>query len=310
MSITSCTCNNPQFGNLNRPNCVVEMKAIAFPIIVPRFKADGTRNTIDLTSLTLGQDIKDLLAASLDAQSRIYPFPRCENVTFERTDTAEEVAPSGRKYVLEGVGGVRSFNFELWAKDAVHQILRELKKFGCSDLDFYLVDIAGNLWGILDSPTSTEMRGYEMATETFNAFKEYATDTTVQKIMASWDLDNAEAEECSYAITPEELGYKATTLKGNISAAQTLTALTATELQSVVFTGFGSAPARDAVTGLLTGNFTVFNETTVLSLAVVAVETVEGTYTLTIAAQTASDVLRVDIDAAGYDTASATVAAL
>jgi hypothetical protein len=288
------------------------MKALAFPIIVPRFKADGSRNTIDLSSPTLGADIQALLTTATDAQERFYPFPRVENATFDRTDTVYETAPSTRKYKIDGVGGVRTFNFELWAKDAVHQILRELQVLGCSEVDFYLVDITGNLWGIKDSIDSNIIRGYEMATETFDAFKMYATDTTVQKIMTSWDLDNAEAEENSYAITAEELGYKATSLKGNISGYQTLTAVLATELQSIVFDGFGSAADRGDIIGLLLANFTVYNETAAASVTPSGVvETSAGTYTITIPAQTTADILRVEvINAAGYDVAPATVAAL
>ena len=78
-----CSCDNPAFANLGRPNCVIEMKAVAFPIIVPRFKADGTRNTIDLTSATLGADIKALIQTSTALMERLYPFPRMENITFE-----------------------------------------------------------------------------------------------------------------------------------------------------------------------------------------------------------------------------------
>ena len=181
-----CSCGNPSMPNLGRPDCVIEMKALAFPIIVPRYKADGTtRNSLDLTSPTLGADIKALIQTSTALLERIYPFPRCENITFERTETVYETAPSTRKYKIAGVGGVRTFKFETWGKDAVHQILRELKKIGCSDVDFYLADVGGSLWGIKDNELDTVMRGYEMATETYDSFKEYATDITTQKAMIS-----------------------------------------------------------------------------------------------------------------------------
>ena len=95
MSEIICSCGDPTFGNLGRPNCVVEMKAIAFPIIVPRYKNDGTtRNSIDVTSLTMGADILALLSASIPSTDRIYPFPRCENVNpNNRTETVFETAP-------------------------------------------------------------------------------------------------------------------------------------------------------------------------------------------------------------------------
>lgn len=311
MSIQSCSCTAPAFGNLGRPNCVIEMKAIAFPIIVPRFKADGTRNTIDLSSPTLGADIQALIPATVDAQSRIYPFPRCENITFERSDTVYETAPSTRKYKIDGVGGVRTFNFELWAKDAVHTMQRELNKYGCSDVDFYLVDVAGSLWGIKDNLDDTIIRGYEMATETFDSFKEYASDTSVGKIMFSWDMDNGEVEACSFAITSGELGYKATTLTANISGFQTVTPVSNTTFTDVVYTGFGSAGDRDDITGLVDTDFAVANIDTPAAVAVVsAVEAPDGTYLVTTAAQTAGETHSVTITIAGYDVEVATFVAI
>ena len=48
MSTGICSCGSPSFGNTGRPNCVIEQKVLAFPVIAPRFKKDGSRNTIDL----------------------------------------------------------------------------------------------------------------------------------------------------------------------------------------------------------------------------------------------------------------------
>lgn len=314
MSSIICSCGNPTMPNLGRPDCVIEMKALAFPIIVPRYKADGvTRNSIDLTSATLGADIKALILSSTALLSRIYPFPRCENITFERTETVYETAPSTRKYKINGVGGVRTFKFETWGKDAVHQILRELKKIGCSDVDFYLTDVGGSLWGIKDKETDTIIRGYEMATETYDSFKEYATDTTTQKAMISWDLNNNECEENSYAITAEELGYSANSLRANISGTQVVTPLTNTTLTSEVITGFGTAGARDHIIGLLTANFTVENTDVPAGDIIIPtiVENPDGTYTITTSAMTAGEAYKVTvINAAGYDVANGTFTAV
>ena len=308
-----CSCGNPSMPNLGRPDCVIEMKALAFPVIVPRYKADGTtRNSLDLTSPTLGADIKALIQTSTALLERIYPFPRCENITFERTETVYETAPSTRKYKIAGVGGVRTFKFETWGKDAVHQILRELKKIGCTDVDFYLADVGGSLWGIKDNELDTVMRGYEMATETYDAFKEYATDTTTQKTMVSWDLNNAECEENSYAITSEELGYSATTLRGNVSGMQIVTPLTNTTLTSEVVDGFGSAGVRDHIVGLVQANFTVENVDVPAGDTVLTVnENPDGTYTITTSAQTVGENYKVTvINASGYDVADGKFVAL
>lgn len=311
MSVNICSCETPAFGNLGRPNCVIEQKTMAFPIVVPRFKADGTRNTIDLSSPTLGDDIKALISASTPADARMYPFPRVEGATWERTDTVYETAPSNRKFKIAGVGGVYSLSFEFWGKDAVYQIMREVQKFGCSELDFYYVDVAGNLWGIKDNANDTLLRGYEMSTETFDSFVQFATDTTVQKGMVSWDIENTEVIENSYAVLVDELGYKASSLLPNQGAMQTLSSISATEIEAKVYTGFGSAGNRDEVEGLLLANFTLYNETSAAPVvASGVVESSAGVYTITIPVQTTADVIRVEVLAAGYDVANATVIAL
>lgn len=310
MGQTICSCANPAFPVLGRPDCVLEMRAIAFPIIVPRFKADGvTRNTIDLTSPTLGADIQALIATSTALLERIYPFPRCENVSFERTETVYETAPSTRKYKIPNVGGVRSFMFETWGKDAVHEILRQLKKIGCSDVDFFLVDVSGSFWGILDNPTDTDMRGYEMATETFDAFKEYATDTTTQKLMISWDLDNAECEENSYGLSSEVLGYSATTLRPLTPAYIKLVELDATTVQFNVIEPDGSAIGSPVVGLVASGATFAVNSDIDGAVALIppVVETSDGVYSFPHADLdiTAGAIVTGEITgASGYDIAN------
>lgn len=314
MSGIVCNCANPEFGNSGLPGCSVEQKAMAFPIIVPRNGSNGQRNTIDVTSPTLGQDILDKLNAA-DPRDRIYPLPRVENATFPRTDTAFEEAPSNRKYRLDGVGGVRTWMFELWAKAAVAGMHRELKKYGCVDLDALYVDIAGSIFGVKDSPTDTVLRGYELATETFDVFAEYATDTTVRKLMISWDLDTLECEENTYGITADELGYKATTLKGLLTANQTLTEPSDGVVNQVVRTTYGTAVTLDPVVGLDVSGATLslYNVTQDTAMTAptgwAAVAGSDGEYTfnyLTAEAAT-NDVIRVAVDGApGYDVIDAT----
>lgn len=304
MAIFSCDCTNPAFGNLGRPNCVIEMRVMAFPILVPRFKANGDRNTIDVTSATLGQDIQDLIDASVttSAQERIYPFPRVEEPTWERTETVYDTASSTRKFKVFGVGGVYTLAFQLWGKDAVNAIIRELKKFGCSDVDLYIATVDGNFWGIKDDKTDTIIRGVELNTETYDVFKTFATSTTVEKTMVQVDLENTECVEDFYAITSEEMinsgGVKSTSLRANLAGCQTLSAIDTTHTQSVVFSSFGTAGVRDSIEELLAANFTLFNITTQLAVPVLGVvETTPGTYSIEYADVnvTPGDDLRVTI---------------
>ena len=257
MSVISCDCTSPSFPILGRPNCVVEMQAIAFPIFVPRFKADGTRNTIDVTSGTIGANLLALIQTTTADLERWYPSPKMENITFERTDTVYETAPSTKKYKIDGVGGVYTFKGELWAKEAIHSLLRELEAVGCSDIDVFFATVDGNIWGIKDNETDTVMRGYELATETFDAFKTFAMDTSTQKIMVSFDFENTEAMSASYVVTQTELGYNSKTLRALIPAYQVVTSASVTNLVSTIYTKANTANPGGVVKGLLAAAFTV-----------------------------------------------------
>ena len=307
MATGICSCELPTFPSMGRPNCVIEMRTMAFPIIVPRFKADGvTRNELDPTSATIGTEIKALLLASVDAEARIYPFPRVEEPTFERSDSVMEEAPSGRKFRIFGQGGIYTLNFKTYAKDAVAPLLAQAERLGCSDFDFFYVSVDGNLWGQL---VNGKLRGYEADSSSYDAFKEFATDATVEKLNVMWDLDQDLALGSSYAITEEELGYKATTLSANIHASQTLTASTATSLICKVNDGFGAAGVTSNVTGLLSGDFTLTNAGVTVAATATENPAGSGTYELTIVSQ-GGDVVKLSILKAGYEIDDATVTSI
>jgi len=318
MSSGICSCETPTFGNLARPNCVISQKALAFPVMIPRFKADGTRNSIDLAAdpltflnpagvagdyATLGAYIKAKIEdSSFASEDRFYPMPKVVGATFERTEQLFETAPSTIKYKIDGVGGVRTWKMQLWAKDAVFAIFRELKKFGCSDLDVFYIDLAGAIWGIKDDANTSVIRGYEMSTNTFDVFKDYASDTTVEKLNISFDLDNAECEENSYAITSEELGYKATTLRGLIAASVAVDNPDLSTVVATVSSAYGSAKTSVKVVGLLDSAFIVKDATGTILPHTGTVENPNGTYTIAMtSALTVTDTYTVSVLATTYD---------
>lgn len=298
MASSNCECGDGKLGNLGRPKCVTEMGTIAFPIFWPRYDSTGQRNTINLSSPTLGEDILDMLQVT-STTFRMYPVPKVENVTTERSETLYETFPSGRKVRIDGVGGIRTFAMELIGKDAVNGILRELMKYGCTDIDFGLVDVNGNLWLHKDDELSTEATGWRMDTETFDAFKVYATDTTKNKIMLSFDLARFEKEENGYVVTSNELGYPATDLSGLVAGTQTATPLTTTTIQVKAYDNYGSAVLNNPATGL--GPYIKIYNDGLLLTGVIISETSDGVYSLTITAQTAGDPGTVDILAPGYE---------
>lgn len=301
MATGICSCESPTFPSMGRPNCVIEMRTMAFPIIFPRYQADGvTRNEIDPTSATVGATINTLISASTDAESRLYPFPRVEEPTFERSDSVTEEAPSGRKYNIYGQGGVYTLNFKTYSKDAVAPLLAQAERLGCSDFDFYYVSVDGNIWGQL---VNGKLRGFEADASSYDTFMEFATDATVQKLNVTWDLDQDVALGSAYAITAEELGYKATTLTGLINATQTLANPSDDVVTDLVYDGFGSAGTTSNVTGLVTSDFTITTSGAgTPAFAVTEPTAGSGNYTITFTGGiVANETLTIKIAKAGYN---------
>lgn len=279
MSTTSCTCTAPKFPSLGRPACTIRKKKVAFPIMFPRYDEAGVRNTIDATSPTLGADILALVAAGTAALGRLYPFPTMEEIKFDRTATAYKTMASGKKFKLDGEGGIRTFSGMLAGDDGIEPIARQLQSVGCSDFDILEVTVDGNIWGVMDDVTSGLVRGYAVEKETFDAFITRAIDGDINNVSISWDLENDIDTINSYAITAEELGYSATTLRPLIGAVCTATEATSTTIIASVATDFGPASAQPLLLGLVTANFVV--KVGAVTVAATAVETTAGVYTLT-----------------------------
>jgi hypothetical protein len=325
MSGISCDCNDPSFGHVGRTNCVVTQKALAFPTFSPKIGSTGERNFLPAnaagivlfnaqysqTFTTLAECIDYRLAATTPALDMLYPILKVENATFERTETAYETAPSGRKIKLDGVGGIRTWAMELWGDDAAFGVARAVNKFGCSDLDVYYVDVTGNNWGIKDDVSDDIVRGYEMSTETFDNFMSYSTDTTSQKITLSWDLDAYECEQNAWAITSEEYGQKFTNIEPLIQGyslldvtASTLVAAAAITIVVDLNTSFGSAGNRTVITGLLSADFILLDSTGSTEIAAgtwdSVTESPDGTYTIVTTPVVSAGVYSLLSAASGY----------
>lgn len=301
----NCICGGSAFAVTGKAPCVKNMAAIAGFVVFPRFNDSGVRNSFDLTSATLGQDLLNMIqvVSSPVSDFRIYPLPAVENVQPSRTDTVYDTAPSTQKYKVPGVGNVYTFAAEIWDQGAVNAILREMEEMGCSDTDFITVDVTGLVWLRKDTPNATIGYGWKMNTNTWDAFRMFASDTTVEKISFSFDLARFEKVSEGYYLDQAILGYEGTDLlNGLLHAFQTPTPLTATTTRVVVFDGFGSATDPGHVVGLLAANFKLYNQTTSTLVTPSAVsETAPGDYTLTHTAQTAGNDMVSRVTATGYD---------
>jgi len=290
-----CDCN-VGLSNTGRPGCVPVYSIVSSLILVPLTANDGTKNGIDLNA-TL-PTWSDLVNES-DASKRWFPLPAFENVETPKADSLFEEANSGRMAFLRE--GKRSFAGELWAEDSTPTFLGKLRKSRCVDFGVYIVDVNGNLIG-------SEVDGYLYPIPVDNPSWDprfmFATDSTVQKIMLGFDFDRLFNDATMYQITADEASQDFTQLSGliDVNFIGAVGGLGQTTVLFGAALDYGTALNKIVYTGATAlTDWEIYNVTAAAAVPVTNVdENPNGDYTLTFAAQTSADVLRVTVNRTGY----------
>jgi hypothetical protein len=265
-------------------------------ILVPLTATDGTKNGIDLNAaLPIWED----LINEVDSSKRWFPLPAFENVELPKADSLFEEANSGRSAFLRQ--GKRSFAGELWAEDSTPTFLGKLQKSRCVDFGVYIVDVNGNLIG-------SEVDGFlypiEVDNASWNPVFMFATDSTVQKIMLTFDFNRLFDESTMYMITSEEGGIDYNSLTGLIDVLFSNVSATVTTGTFDAKFCYGTALNKLEFAGALAADFTVNNETALSPIGIsLLTEGPDGTYILTwevLDAPSLNDVLKISVNKTGF----------
>jgi len=268
-----CKCNSG-LSNTGLPNCITLQSVTSRLILVPLKDATGALNKIDLTTLPTWATLFN----DPDPTKRFYPLPILENVALEKADSTFEEAPSGRKVYIKS--GKRSFSGELWSQSPT--FLSKLESNRCSDFGFYIVDVNGSLVG---SKVGTDLYPIPVDNESFEAKMMFATDSSIQKIMLSFDFDRLFDESTLWLITQTEANYNFNSVNGLLDVNLAKVTTSATSIVATAKLDFGSGNTQIPVKGLLLANFALTNATTGATIAITSVTestTVEGQYSFVI----------------------------
>ena len=273
--MAGCNCN-AGLGNTGRPGCVPIQSVTSKLIMVPLNANDGTLNGIDLSAPL---PTWNSLINEPDASKRWFPLPAFENVELPKAESQFEEANSGRMAFLRE--GKRSFSGELWGEDSTPTLLGKMKAGRCVNFGVYVVDVTGNLIG-------SKVNGYlypiPVDNQSWNPTFMFATDSTVQKIMLTFDFDRLFDDSTMYMITATEAGVDFNTLAGLIDVNLT-EVLPATPGQVVLNASFDYGTALNpillqGVTGLTDWDiYDVTNQVAFGNPSAVS-ESPAGTYTL------------------------------
>lgn len=205
--MAGCNCN-AGLGNTGRPGCVPIQSVTSKLIMVPLTANDGTLNGIDLSAPL---PTWNSLVNETDASKRWFPLPAFENVELPKAESQFEEANSGRMAFLRE--GKRSFTGEMWGEDSTPTLLGKMKAGRCVNFGVYVVDVTGNLIG---SKVGGYLYPIPVDNQSWNPTFMFATDSTVQKIMLTFDFDRLFDDSTMYMITATEAGVDFNTLAGLI----------------------------------------------------------------------------------------------
>lgn len=294
----ACDCLET-LGNTGEAGCKPLFGVTKKVIFVNKYKADGTPTRL-LISTLITPAVLTALLNNADPYQRFYPSPLLENVGGARADATYETAASGRKaFVKEGV---RTTTAEVWGQGSEYKA--NLDQNRCADLAAYVVDIYGNLRGMILAEPDGYLYPIDIDNESFYTKLLPATDTTNEKLLITFDWAQTEEDANLRMILAGDMTANWLRAAGLLDISAEYSNITTTTLKAKLKTRYGSVASPIVDSGLVIGDFTMYNNTTPGAVALVAAapfENPKGSYNFTFAAQSSGDELVLTPVKAGRD---------
>lgn len=298
MATITCSCEEG-FGNTGLPSCEEIMKVARAMIVVPTFKTDGTRNSLDVTS-TIDQAAVTALLNATDENERFYPIPDFDNVEDVRGDNVTQDLNSGVSVFVQE--GPRTFSGMLIK--FTPNYLKKLQTFNCQQLSAYYVDLNGALIGKKEPGDTDNFYPIQIQKGTFHSKFEKPTDTAVQMINVTFTWDQTENDAFLEMILPTETpDVNWLTQRGLLDVTSTYSNITTTTFTADLDNCFGTAITKQPVEGLVIGDFSLAELSPTPGPIVITsvTESAPGVYDFVIPAQTSADVLELTPSKDGFD---------
>lgn len=296
----ACDCN-ASLGNTGVA-CTPIMEIANKLVAVPLKDADGVRNKIAFTDV-FSQTYWDNKINAADPTQRFYPLPEMKNAVDERAESIKETFEDNTTEFIQQ--GVRTFS-ALIVTNGVQQLLGQMETFRCQDFGFYIVDVNGNLIGSLgtgqDDCNPTYLYPIAVDRGSFDPRLVKKTNTTAQKISLMFNWKQTEQDKNLRMITSTEAAYDLNQLSGLIDVCMVVSNITQTSFDADLrLTGYGTPVNPLRLEGLVTGDFSLYNETDSASVAISSVTEADGVYSFTFPSQTIGDILQLTPTQTGYD---------
>ncbi len=290
--MANCDCETG-IMSLGQADCLARPSIITKAIFTGYFKDDSSVNGIDLTTPFTGTQFD----AKINETNKKIKWSMTAEISLFTTERADPstVDKDGVSYNL--FQGARTLSFEILK--ASPELVGRLNGTNCFDLGMHLVDVDNNLVGLVTrdnyfDPIKLESNG-------FSKFRfETNSDTAAVTYNGTWGkyVKDENIRVMPYSEHGIDFSTKRDLIKVSAKDAASVTTTTA----KVSFYQENGTVSGVPYTGLVFGDFTAINTTTSLAVAVTgAVESPDGTYTLTYAAQTTNDLGTITATKAGFD---------
>lgn len=290
--MANCNCDTGLF-NLQSGSCLINPAITRKFVFVEYFKADGSINGIDL-SAPFGETEIDALLNQADKGLRWFLSDTASNFVTERADPNTETIDNVNYITSQGT---RTMTADFLASGA--ELEAKIKNNNCVEMGVYLVDEDNGISGILSRDGFLDPIRLER-----NAFGKvvFPTEANIFKVMFSSTWQKSVQDGNLRVLTFDDHGTDMLNKRGlidvNASDVSVLTATTAT----IRFTTADGGAYGSAFTGLVFGDFAMFNSTTQLAVGVTgSAENPDGTYAITFDPQTASNLGTITATQAGFE---------
>tara|TARA_R110000744_G_scaffold148351_2_gene261388 strand:- start:5938 stop:6837 length:900 start_codon:yes stop_codon:yes gene_type:complete len=296
--MAECNCETGLY-NLQSGACIVHPGITRKYVFVEYFKADGSINGIDL-SAAFGETQIDALLSNTDKALRGYLSDKVYNFVTERADPNTETIDNVNFITSQGT---RAMSSDFLTSSA--ELANKINGNNCVDMGVYLIDEDNGWNGIVNrndflDPIKLERNSFGKVV--------FANETTKFKVSFSSTWGKSVKDGDLRTLTFAEHGTNVVDKRGLIDVNQSAAASASATNALITYKTVDGSANGSAFTGLVVGDFAMYNTTTSSAVVVSAsVENPNGTYTLTFAAQVAAELGTINATKAGFEFASATI---
>lgn len=290
--MANCNCDTGLF-NLQSGSCIVNPAITRKFIFVEYFKADGTINGIDLTA-PFGETEIDARLNQTDKKLRWYLSDTASNFVTERADPNTETIDNVNFITSQGT---RTMSADFLASSA--DLAKKIDSNNCIEMGVYLVDEDNGISGILSRDGFLDPIRLEK-----NAFGKvvFPNESTIFKVMFSSTWQKSVKDGDIKVLTFDDHQTDILNKRGLIDVEAKNAATTSGGSATIEYITSDGSAYGSAFTGLVVGDFAIINETSSSSVSPLsAVENPNGTYSITFASQTASDVGTIVATKQGFE---------